>query len=146
MVDLASMLFGDFQESIVATFGETIGWVVGHGLIVGLIALIWYTWVGREHIRTQSGWGVPEIRDIATIIAVTMAQYIVYTSNLDYPDGPALAVAFSATKFARWSVNVLNRVGVLSPNGERPLAHCLIHGGLRRPPSTSKFIGVITSR
>ena len=52
MVDLASMLFGDFQESIVATFGETIGWVVGHGLIVGLIALIWYTWVGREHIRT----------------------------------------------------------------------------------------------
>ena len=55
MVDLASMLFGDFQDSIVATFGETIGWVVGHGLIVGLIALIWYTWVGREHIRTQSG-------------------------------------------------------------------------------------------
>ena len=108
MVDLASMLFGDFQDSIVATFGETIGWVVGHGLIAGLIALVWYTWVGREHIRTQSGWGVPEIRDIATIIAVTMAQYIVYTSNLDYPDGPALAVAFSATMFARWCVNVLN--------------------------------------
>ena len=108
MVDLASMLFGDFQDSIVATFGETIGWVVGHGLIVGLFALVWYTWVGREHIRTQSGWGMPEIRDIATIIAVTMAQYIVYTSNLEYPDGPALAVAFCATMFARWCVNVLN--------------------------------------
>lgn len=108
MVDLASMLFGDFQDSIVATFGDTIGWVVGHGLIVGLIALVWYTWVGRVHIRTQSGWGMPEIRDAATIIAVTMAQYIVYTSNLDYPDGPALAVAFSSTMFARWCVNVLN--------------------------------------
>ncbi|MEK9739306.1 MAG: hypothetical protein VW438_06210, partial [Euryarchaeota archaeon] len=72
-------------DSIVATFGDTIGWVVGHGLIVGLIALVWYAWVGREHIRTKSGWGMPEIRDAATIIAVTMAQYIVYTSNLDYP-------------------------------------------------------------
>jgi hypothetical protein len=51
---------------------------------------------------------MPEIRDAATIIAVTMAQYIVYTSNLDYPGGPALAVAFSATMFARWCVNVLN--------------------------------------
>ena len=50
MVDLASMLFGDFQDSIVATFGDTIGWVVGHALIVGLVALVWYTWLGREHI------------------------------------------------------------------------------------------------
>ena len=108
MVDFASMLFGDFQDSIGATFGDTIGWVVGHSLIVGLVALVWYTWIGRNHIRPQSGWGMPEIRDIATILAVTMAQYIVYTSNLDYPEWPALAIAFSATMFARWCINVLN--------------------------------------
>jgi hypothetical protein len=108
MVDFASMLFGDFQDSIVASFGDTIGWVVGHALIVGLVALVWYTWIGRNHIRTQSGWGAPEIRDAATILTVTMAQYIVYTSNLDYREGPALAVAFSATMFARWCINVLN--------------------------------------
>ena len=108
MVDFASMLFGDFQDSIVATFGDTIGWVVGHALIVGLVTLVWYTWIGRNHIRTQSGWGMPEIRDIVTILAVTMAQYIVYTGNLGYPEGPALAIAFSATIFARWCINVLN--------------------------------------
>jgi len=108
MVDLASMLFGDFQDSIVATFGDTLGWVVGHALIVGLIALVWYTWIGRNHIRTQSAWGISDIRDIATILAVTMAQYAVYTGNFGYPDGPALAVAFAATMFARWCVNVLN--------------------------------------
>ena len=108
MVDFASMLFGDFQDSIVATFGDTIGWVVGHALIVGLVALVWYTWIGRNHIRRQSGWGMPEIRDITTILAVTMAQYIVYTGNLDYPEGPSLAIAFSATIFARWCINVLN--------------------------------------
>ena len=61
MVDFASMLFGDFQDSIVTTFGDTIGWVVGHVLIAGLVALVWYTWIGRNHIRTQSGWGMPEI-------------------------------------------------------------------------------------
>ena len=108
MVDFASMLFGDFQDSIVTTFGDTIGWVVGHALIAGLVALVWYTWIGRNHIRTQSGGGMPEIRDIATILAVTMAQYIVYTGNLDYPEGPSLAIAFSATIFARWCINVLN--------------------------------------
>ena len=108
MVDFASMLFGNFQDSIVATFGDTIGWVVGHALIIGLVALVWYTWIGRNHIRTHSGWGMPEIRDMATIFAITMAQYIVYTSNLDYPEGPALALAFSVTIFARWCINVLN--------------------------------------
>ena len=108
MVDFASMLFRDFQYSIVTTFGDSIGWVVGHALIAGLVALVWYTWIGRNHIRTQSGWGMPEIRDIATILAVTMAQYIVYTGNLDYPEGPSLAIAFSATIFARWCINVLN--------------------------------------
>ena len=108
MVDFASMLFGDFQDSIVTTFGDTIGWVVGHALIAGLVALVWYTWIGRHHIRTQSGWGMPEFRDIAAILAVTMAQYIVYTGNLDYPEGPSLAIAFSATIFARWCINVLN--------------------------------------
>ena len=97
-----------FQDSIVTTFGDTIGWAVGHALIAGLVALVWYTWIGRNHIRTQSGWGMPEIRDIATILAVTMAQYIVYTGNLDYPEGPSLAIAFSATIFARWCINVLN--------------------------------------
>ena len=51
MVDLASMLFGDFQDSIVSTFGDTLGWVIGHALIAGLVALGWCSWIGRTHIR-----------------------------------------------------------------------------------------------
>ena len=78
MVDLASMLFGDFQDSIVTTFGDTLGWVIGHALIAGLVALGWYSWIGRNHIRKQSGWGRSDLRDITTIIALTMAQYVVY--------------------------------------------------------------------
>lgn len=108
MVDLASMLFGDFQDSIVTTFGDTLGWVIGHALIAGLVALGWCSWIGRNHIRKQSGWGMSELRDITTIIVLTMAQYVVYTENFDYPEFPAMGVAFSATMLARWCINVLN--------------------------------------
>ncbi|MEC8954692.1 MAG: hypothetical protein VX191_01450 [Candidatus Thermoplasmatota archaeon] len=108
MVDLASTLFGVFQDSIVTTFGDTLGWVIGHTLIVGLVALVWCSWIGRNHIRTQSGWGMSNLRDIATILALTMAQYVVYTSNFDFSELPALGVAFAATMLARWCINVLN--------------------------------------
>ena len=106
MVDLASMLFGDFQDSIVTTFGDTLGWVIGHALIAGLVALGWYSWIGRNHIRKQSGWGMSDLRDITTIIALTMAQYVVYTENFDYPEFPAMGVAFAATMLARWCINL----------------------------------------
>ena len=53
MFDLASAVFGDFQDSIVATFGDSLGWVVGHALIVGTVALLWFTWTGRNHIRKE---------------------------------------------------------------------------------------------
>ena len=106
MVDFASMLFGDFQDSIVTTFGDTIGWVVGHALIAGLVALVWYTWIGRITF-VHSQVGDARNRDIATILAVTMAQYIVYTGNLDYPEGPSLALHFPPP-FSHVGVNVLN--------------------------------------
>ena len=108
MFDLASTVFGDFQDSIVATFGDSLGSVVGHALIVGTVALLWFTWTGRNHIRTESGWDNSTLLDMATVTALTLAQYAVYTGTLGYPIGASLGVAFAGTMFVRWCVNVLN--------------------------------------
>ena len=108
MFDLASAVFGVFQDSIVATFGDSLGWVVGHALIVGTVALLWFTWTGRNHIRKESGWGRSTLLDMATVTALTLAQYAVYTGTLGYPIGASLGVAFAGTMFVRWCVNVLN--------------------------------------
>ena len=108
MFDLASTVFGDFQDSIVATFGDSLGWVVGHALIVGTVALLWFTWTGRNHIRKESGWDNSTLLDMATVTALTLAQYAVYTGTLGYPIGASLGVAFAGTMFVRWCVNVLN--------------------------------------
>ena len=108
MFDLASAVFGDFQDSIVATFGDSLGWVVGHALIVGTVALLWFTWTGRNHISKESGWGRSTLLDMATVTALTLAQYAVYTGTLGYPIGASLGVAFAGTMFVRWCVNVLN--------------------------------------
>ena len=80
MFDLAAAVFGDFQDSIVATFGDSLGWVVGHALIVGTVALLWFTWTGRNHIRKESGWDNSTLLDMATVTALTLAQYAVYLS------------------------------------------------------------------
>ena len=108
MFDLASAVFGDFQDSIVATFGDSLGWVVGHALIVGTVALLWFTWTGRNHIRTESGWDNSTLLDMATVSALTLAQYAVFTGTLGYPIGASLGVACAGTMFVRWCVNVLN--------------------------------------
>ena len=108
MFDLASAVFGDFQDSIVATFGDSLGGVVGHALIVGTVALLWFTWTGRNHIRKESGWDNSTLLDMATVTALTLAQYAVYTGTLGYPIGASLGVAFAGTMFVRWCVNVLN--------------------------------------
>ena len=99
MFDLASAVFGDFQDSIVATFGDSLGWVVGHALIVGTVALLWFTWTGRNHIRKESGWGRSTLLDMATVTALTLAQYAVYTGTLGYPIGASLGVAFADDGF-----------------------------------------------
>lgn len=108
MFDLASVVFGDFQDSLVATFGGSLGWLVGHALIVGTVALLWFSWAGRNHIQAKSGWDRSTLVDMATVAALTLAQYAVFTGNFGFPVGPSLGVAFAGAMLARWCVNVLN--------------------------------------
>ncbi len=108
MFDIASAVFGDFQDSIVATFGDTLGWLVGHALIVGTAALLWLSWTGRNHIRAKSGWDKSTLFDMATVAVLTLAQYAVFTGNFGFPVLPSIGVAFAGAMFARWCVNILN--------------------------------------
>ena len=39
MADLASMVLGSVQDTIVEAFGATTGWLIGHFLVLGILTL-----------------------------------------------------------------------------------------------------------
>ena len=108
MLDLASMVFGDFQDNIVSAFGNDLGWLIGHTLLLGTISLFVVSWINREHIRTQSGWDKSTLLDLATIAALTLIQYAIYTGNFGFAASASLGVAIVGSMTARWLVNVVN--------------------------------------
>jgi len=108
MLDLASIVFGDFQDNIVSTFGNDLGWLVGHALLLGTISLFWISWINREHIQTESGWNKSTLFDLATIAALTLVQYAIYTGNFGFAATASLGVAFVGSMTARWLINVVN--------------------------------------
>ena len=36
MVDIASLILGDFQDSLVDVFGSSFGWLIGHLIVLSL--------------------------------------------------------------------------------------------------------------
>ncbi len=108
MLDLASMVFGDFQDNIIATFGEDIGWLVGHLLLLGIAATLWLSWSNRDHIRTQSGWNKSTLTDLATIGALTLAQYVIFTGTFGFPIIASIGLAFAFSLCFRGLINTVN--------------------------------------
>ena len=107
MVDIASMVLAGFQDTLVSAFGSTLGWAIGH-IIVLLVSLSIY-WIikNREHILSESGWGYPNLVDISVILLLTVSQYVVYASLLDFPSAASWGLAIFWALTLRWHVLVL---------------------------------------
>ena len=39
MVDIASLILGDFQDSLVDVFGSSFGWLIGHLIVLSVVTL-----------------------------------------------------------------------------------------------------------
>jgi hypothetical protein len=37
MIDVASLVLADFQDTILAAFGPSLGWIVGHAIVLLLV-------------------------------------------------------------------------------------------------------------
>ena len=85
MVDVASMILGEFQDSLVDVFGSSFGWLIGHLIVLSVLTLVILSIRNRDHIISESGYGSRNLAQALAVVGMTAAQYVVYTGNLGFP-------------------------------------------------------------
>ena len=50
MVDIASLILGDFQDSLVDVFGSSFGWLIGHLIVLSVVTLAILSTVSYTHL------------------------------------------------------------------------------------------------
>lgn len=107
MVDVASMILGEFQDSLVGVFGSSFGWLIGHLIVLSVLTLVILSIRNRDHIISESGYGSRNLAQALAVVGMTAAQYVVYTGNLGFPSTTSLFLGFFGALSALWMINVL---------------------------------------
>ncbi len=107
MIDLASMVLMGFQDDIVLVFGETLGWLIGHLILLGALTMAVVAIRERDHILNQSGVDRSTIWDASLVVGLTLVQYQVFTSVFGFDPLASIALAVLSSFMIRWLVNVL---------------------------------------
>tara|TARA_B100000900_G_scaffold339597_1_gene302121 strand:- start:1309 stop:1635 length:327 start_codon:yes stop_codon:yes gene_type:complete len=107
MIDIASLFLGAFQDSIESAFGSSLGWIIGHLILLFFTVSIIWAIQNRDHIARESGWGYPNLIDISVITLITVTQYFVYSNLLDFPGAASWGLAIFWTMLLRWHILVL---------------------------------------
>ena len=107
MVDIASLILGNFQNTIVAAFGSSFGWIMGHIIVLLLVLSILLIVQNRHHVLNESGWGYSNLKDISVILLLTGSQYLIYVNLLAFPSAASLGLAIFWTMTLRWHILVL---------------------------------------
>jgi hypothetical protein len=107
VLDFSSIILGGFQDDLTAVFGESVGWAIGHAIIVlGLGAIV----IGvreRDHVINHSGIGRSEALDFGIFLLLTFALFFFYSSVSGFAFAPSLAVGAASALFLRWVVTIL---------------------------------------
>ena len=107
MVDLASPVLGGFQDSLDAAFGASIGWIAGHLILFGALALVTLAIRNRDHIVSQSGFSGETLVDAAATAAATIVLFAIFTNTFGWPQAPAFALGLAAALSLRWHVLIV---------------------------------------
>tara|TARA_B100000614_G_C14164525_1_gene334202 strand:- start:78 stop:404 length:327 start_codon:yes stop_codon:yes gene_type:complete len=107
VIDLASPILGGFQDSLDVAFGTSLGWIAGHLMLVGAVALIALAISNRDHIVNQSGFSKETVVDIAATTAAILVLFSIFTSTFDWPQTPALVLGIAAALSLRWHVLIV---------------------------------------
>ena len=107
MVNLASIFLGDFQNSLYSAFGNSIGWVVGHLILITIISIAVIGIRKRDHVIMYSGMDVKMATDSFTIIILSAAFFWIYTTSFSFEVVPSIALAASTSLSLRWMITIL---------------------------------------
>ena len=107
MVNLASVVLGDFQDSLASAFGSTVGWIVGHLILVIVISIAALGIREKDHIIKYSGMNMRMATDSFTILILSIAIFWIYTTSFGFGAGPSIALAATTSLSLRWMVTIL---------------------------------------
>jgi len=106
-VNVASVLLGDFQDSLVDVFGSSGGWLMGHAIVLSMVALIVLSIRNRDHIVNESGYGREHFSQATAVVLMTGLQYVFYTGSLGFPGTMSMVLGITGALSALWMINVL---------------------------------------
>ena len=107
MVNVASMVLGSFQDSLVDVFGSSGGWFLGHLIVLFMASLIVVSIRNRDHIVNESGFGRKHFSQATAVIFMTGLQYVFYTGSLGFPATMSVVLGITGALSALWMINVL---------------------------------------
>ena len=107
MFVLASIVLGSFQDDLVTVFGDSLGWAIGHAILLSALYLIVLAIGGREHALKHSGIGWKQAKEGLTILSLTVFLIYVFTSVFGFQITASVALAGSTSVFIGWMVTVL---------------------------------------
>ena len=107
MADLASMVLGSVQDTLVEAFGATTGWLIGHFLVLGILTLAVVAVQNRQHMVDHSGFGRGTFQDLAVVIALTAVQYFIFTGTFNFSENGSFWLAIISTLILRWPILIV---------------------------------------
>tara|TARA_B100000029_G_scaffold464604_1_gene498673 strand:+ start:138 stop:464 length:327 start_codon:yes stop_codon:yes gene_type:complete len=107
VVDIASIILGEFQEDLVSSFGNSMGWAIGHLILVGTAGLLVFGLREREHIIHHSGFGRKQASDGISTLFLTILLFYIYSSAFDFDPTASVAISVASSLFLRWMITVL---------------------------------------
>jgi len=105
--DLASIVLGTFQGELVSVFGDSIGWFVGHSILLAALATLVFAIRERDHVVKHSGLGRSQAIDFGVFLLLTLALSYFYSAICGFDSIPSLVVGATSALFLRWMVTVL---------------------------------------
>ena len=106
-MNVASVLLGDFQDSLVDVFGSSGGWLMGHAIVLSMVALVVLSIRNRDHIVNESGYGREHFSQATAVVLMTGLQYVFYTGSLCFPGTMSMVLGITGALSALWMINVL---------------------------------------
>ena len=107
MFDLASIVLGTFQGELVSVFGDSIGWFVGHAILLAALATLVFAIRERDHVIKHSGLGRSQAIDFGVSLLLTLALFYFFSAICGFASIPSLVVGVTSALFLRWMVTVL---------------------------------------
>ena len=107
MFDLASIILGTFQDGLASVFGDSVGWFVGHAILLATLGGMVFAVRERDHIVKHSGLGRSQAYDLTAFILLTLSLFYFYSTVCGFATTPSLIVGATSSLFLRWMVTIL---------------------------------------